>query len=188
MSRQKWPPRPEPVPRQRPGQPAGCTMPRLLARPARALPRPAFLSLPFLRLALYTPSFPCSPPLFILPPLFSVILPSFFYPNPFSFFLPSFLPPFLSMGLAPGFNLVVSGCLGLCPLMSPWSQSGPRPSDGYTALLSIASSHPRARQGPQPPGLGEVLMALGIWRKPRQGNRNLLSFPRNGEGEFLIDS
>lgn len=81
------------------------------ARSARALPRPACLSPPFLRLSLHAflsllfPLFHPASPLFFLP--------SFFYSNPFSSFFPSFLPPFLSGDLAPCFSLAVSGCLGL---------------------------------------------------------------------------
>lgn len=169
VSGQKWPPRPEPVPRQRPGKPADCTMPRLL--PARALPRPACLSPPFLPLALCTPSSPCSPFSFHLaPPLsFNSPLSFFFFFISILRFLLSFPPSFLSLGLAPCFSCYVSGSvsLRLCPLMSSRSLPGPGPAEGYTSLLSAASSRPRAGQGPQPPGLGEVRTVLGIWRKPR---------------------
>ena len=149
-------------------RPARSCLPVTALPPARSLH--AFLSL-------LSPSFHPASPLFCNSPLFlSFILIRFLFSFP-----PSFLPSSLWAWCRASVLLsqAVSGsvCLRLCPLMSSWSQSGPRPSEGYTALLSIASSHPRARQGPQPPGLGEVLMALGIWRKPRQGNGNLLSFP-----------
>lgn len=79
------------VPRQRPGKQADCTMPRLL--PARALPRPACLSPPFLPHTPRMPSSPCSPISFhLVPPL------SFNSPLSFSFY-PS--PPFSSLSLLP---------------------------------------------------------------------------------------
>lgn len=68
VSGQKWPRRPEPVPRQRPCEQADSTMPRLL--PARALPVPPAYRRPFsLQLSARLP-LPALPSLFILPPPF----------------------------------------------------------------------------------------------------------------------
>lgn len=156
MSGQKWLPRPEPVPRQRPGQPAGCTMPRLLGQPAPCPVLPACRRLSSDSLCM--PSFPCSSLSFILPPLFSFFPLSFILIRFLLSFPPSFLP--FSLGTWRRASVLLSQAvsgsvsLRLCPLMSSWSQSGPGPSERSAALLSIASSHPRTRQGSLPPGLG----------------------------------
>lgn len=150
VSGQKWPPRPSRS-RGKGRQPAGCTMPRLL--PARPCPvrvpglsacrRPSSLSSPHAFLSLLAH-------LFSSCPLFPLILPSPFLFISILRFLLSFPPSFLSMGLAPCLSCCVSGSvsLRLCPLVSSRSLSGPGPAEGYTSLLTAASSRPGARRGP----------------------------------------
>lgn len=125
-------------------------------------PRPAPSCLP---VAALPPTLSACLPFLALPSL-SSCLPSFLSFFPLSFiltrFLLSFPPSFLPFSLGTWrrasvlLSQAVSGSvsLRLCPLMSSWSQSGPGPSERSAALLSIASSHPRTRQGSPPPGLG----------------------------------
>lgn len=141
-----------------PGQPAGCTQCHGCSA-SRPAPCPSCLPVAaFLRLSACLP-FPALP-------LFSSCLPSFLSFFPLSFilirFLLSFPPSFLPSSLwGPG--AVLQSCcrrlsraqsLSGSVLMSSWSQSGPGPSERSAALLSIASSHPRTRQGPRRQGWG----------------------------------
>lgn len=173
VSRQKWLPRPEPVPRQRPGKPAGCTMPRLLRQLA---PAPSCLC---------TAALPPPPSLHAclsrLSYLFSSCLPSLILPL-FSLYSNAPFPSFVSwawLRVSVGLSQAVSGSVSqtLSPdvlLVAVWPRARLR-------AKRLCSSLPAAAQQPggvlSHPGLGEVLAALGIWRKPRQGYWNLLSFP-----------
>lgn len=154
MSGQKWLPLPGASPAAKARQARDCTMPRLLRElapgpsclPISALP-PTHSLHAFLSLLSYL--------LFILSPLFTLILPSLvvvFKSQSSVFFSPSLLPSSLWAWRRVSVVLSQAVSLRLCPLTSSWSQSGPGPAEGYMY-------QPAAAQEP-----GRVPSRLG-WRR-----------------------